>query len=368
MVETSTPSPQPIGALNLQGLNTDDYLKAEVKLSVEEKAALATYLAAGLKSDGGKSFTQAEAILRLMTWNGEPRVVEAMAKAAAANPNTPHSIAWALANDDEAAATIILEACAALSDADLVSIVQNSDNAVKMRAIARRESVSEEVSKSLIDHGDEDTAHTLLANAGARISDDAYGAVLDRFGQSERIQEGIIGRAVISAPVAQRLSAAVNPVLAGRLADKLAAQGPAAPGYVEHHSEAEWERRLAMMIADKSLNETKLVRNLCLGNFEFFARALAALSKSPYPEVRASLLETPPVMTSLWLGAGLPLDWLSIAAAAVTALIQIDRTTDKTDRALFTRNITERTQANLRADKIALTEAQRRFFTPPKGR
>lgn len=345
-----------------QSLTTADYLAAEAKLTAEEKAALASHLAASLGATASKNFAEAEAVLRLMTWNAEPRVIEAMAKAAAGNPNTPRSIAWALANDDETAAAMVLEMCASLADDDLVSLVQSGSASSKMCAIARRATVSEEVSKSLVAHGDEDAVHTLLANAKAKISDDAYGTALDRFGQSERIQEGLIGRPALSAPLAQRLSAHCSPQFKDRLAARLAAQAPTTmPGYFEALSDAEWAAALALMVRDKSASEA-LVRQVFQGNLEFFVRALAAWSKAPYAEVRAAALAEPPALASFWTSAALAKDWLPVAVAAVAALIHVDQNAGKADQDLFSRNIVARTQANLKTAKVTLTDAQKRFL------
>ena len=156
---TPTSSSQAISALNPQGLTMADYLKAEPRLSVEQKAGLASYLATGLNAQGSSAedFAQAESILRMLAWNAEPPIVDAMARAAAANPNTPGSLAWALANEDDVAAERVLEVAGALSDADLVSIVESSSNQAKLGAIARRPAVSAEVSRSLAHHGDEAT-------------------------------------------------------------------------------------------------------------------------------------------------------------------------------------------------------------------
>lgn len=351
-----------------QSLTTADYLAAEARLTDEEKAVLATHLAGSLGVPGGAvaAFEEAEAVLRLMTWNSEPRVVEAMAKAAAANPHTPRSLAWALANDDEAAATLVLEACAALSDEDLVSLVQSSENSGKMCAIARRTKVSEEVSRSLVGHGNEDAIHTLLANAKAQIPDDAYGTALDRFGQSARIQEGIVGRPVLSASLAQKLSASMSPEFKAKLAGKLAELIPM-PGYVVERSEEDWIKHLAPQITNRSLTEIHLVRQLTFGHLEFFARALAALSGASYAEVRAGVLDTLPAFAPYWQAARLPKDWLPVAEAAVTAVIQVDRTVGKADEDLFARNILSRTQANIKAARITLSDSQRRLFMKPGG-
>lgn len=360
--------------LHLQDLKTADYLKAEPRLTVDQKAALARYLARGLTtgSGGGEDVANAEAILRLLIWNAEPQVAEAMARAAAENPNTPRSLAWALANDEEAAAVLVLEACAALADADLLSIVQSSENFGKMNAIARRSSVSADVSRSLVHHGNEGTAQTLLDNAKAQIPEDAFGSLLDRFGRSEGIQEAIIDREAVFPSITRRLSDSMtNPRLEGKLAARHhpPAEAPIGlPGFVIERSEEEWNQRLSRMMAEKSLTESMLVRTLCNGDFDFFARALAELTRSPTEATRRQLLESPSGLQAVWSQASLLADWLSVASAALSALVQIDRATGKSDRELFARNVVDRTLANLKAEKVALSAGQLRVFAPPRAR
>jgi hypothetical protein len=367
---SSGPTGRQISDLQLHDLNTADYLKVEGKLSPEQKVALATYLARTLPpppSEGsdGQSGTEAEAILRLIIWNGEPMVVEATALAAALNPHTPRSLAWALANDDEAAAAPILEKCASLGEADLVSIVENCRNFMKMNSIARRPNVSANVSRSLVHHGDETTTQTLLENLKADIPEDAYGAALDRFGASERIQESIVGREELFPAVIARLS---QSDLSSRLKEELAKRAPSVvggslPGFPSGESEEEWDQSISSMISAKTLSEARLAQSLCNGNFDLFARALARLTGVPLARVRAQLIQDAgESLPPLWLEASLRPDWLPVAKAALSALIEIDRTSSKSDRDLFIRNVCSLALANLRADKVTLTEAQRRVF------
>jgi uncharacterized protein (DUF2336 family) len=339
--------------LQLHNLQTADYLKAEPKLTVEQKSALASHLARGLKNSGGAGSGaadngDAEAILRLLVWNAEPPVIEAMARAAAVNPNTPRSVAWALANDEESVAVLVLEACAALADADLVSIVQSSENFGKMGAIARRSDVSADVSRSLVRHGNENTAKILLGNARADIPEDAFGLARDRFRGSEHLQKAIIDRKA--------------GLPSSSMSDPPAETPMALPGFVTERSEDEWHQRLSQMIADKALTEAQLVRMLCNGDFDFFARGLAALTQATAEEAHRRLLSTPSDLPAIWSKAALPMAWLPVAVSALSALIDVDRATGKSDRQLFARNVHERTLANLKAAKVVLNDAQRRFF------
>jgi len=369
-VEPTKPSsPHNDGAapLNLGGLNTADYLKAEAKLTIEEKSAFATGLARALNVQSGDTahFTEAEAILRLLIWNAEPRVVEAIGNAVAGNPHAPKSLAWALANDDEAAALPVLQSFAGLSDDDLVAIVENSGNFSKMGAIAARSTVSEQISRSLVKHGDESTMQSLLANVKAVIPEEAFGHMLDRFGEHARVQEGVADREGLSASIAQRLAESGNASVTAKL--ELRRQTPKfarVPGYLdETTSEEELERQVSKSVADKSINELGLVHHLCLGEFDFFCRALSAMTGSTKNEVCARILESPSDhLAQYWDQAALPLTWLPIACAAASALIQIDENYSKNDRQLFSKNIIDRTVAILKADKFTMNDAQRRFF------
>ncbi|MGZ5907041.1 MAG: DUF2336 domain-containing protein [Reyranella sp.] len=336
-----------VGDLNLQGLKTADFLRAEGKLTPEQKSGLATHLAAKMDPSrlSAEDFANAEAILRLLVWNSEAHVVEVLARVAAANPHTPKSIAWALANDEEAAAAPILESSTALTDSDLVAIVESSDSPSKMGAIARRATVSAEVSRSLAEKGDESAVRALLANPNAVVPEDATERVRNRFSESSEMRNAIAAWKERSMPLATP------------------------PGYVDIRTQDELDARFAQLKAQKSLNEFLLVGELCLGNFDFFCRALAALAKASGDDVCAAVARSPVTeLPAFWARAGLPIDWLPIARAAVTAVTQIDAEVGKSDRQIFARNIVDRTLTLLRADKITLNDAQRRFFVRQGGR
>ena len=355
--------------LNLHGLSTADYLKVEPVLSVGQKTALATRLATSLNAQGSDpdESANAEAILRVIVWNAEASVIASMAQAAADNPNTPHSLAWALANDEEAAAMPILKASTALSDTDLVAIVEATESSSKMGAIAGRSTVGVEVSRSLARCGDENTVHLLLGNANADIPDDAYASMLDRHGQHERIQAGIIGRDALSSRIATRLSGMVSGGLADQLAQRHQVAAPAdlpfPVGVMDGLNAEDLDELVAEMVVEGSINASFLVRKLCLGNFEFFCRALAAKAQTPNDEVRAGVAASAAdYLPALWEKAALSVEWLPVASAAVTTLVHIDQNYGKADPEVFRKNIVDRTVAALKADKHVLTDAQKKVL------
>jgi len=362
---------------SMQGLSTAAYVKAEPLLPAEHKAALAMHLAAALNAPGDDpaDVADAESILRLVIWNNEGSVVESIARAAANNPNMPNSLAWALANDDEAVAMPILEGSASLSDTDLIAIVEAADNAAKMGAIARRSSVSAAVSRSLALHGNEDTAHILLKNVNADIPEDALANILDRHEQHKKILDSMVGRDALSAAIAERLLDKVSPELADDLvARHLAADQPSADlnlpridpnimGYRDEASPEDLDGLISQMIAQKEITAELLVQKICQGYFEFFSAALAFTSKLSHNDVRERLRESPSkALPDLWKSASLSVDWLPVASAAVSAFIFAHKNYNKSDVLLFRRNISDRALANLTAEKRKISDQQMKLL------
>ena len=365
------------GALGLHGLSTEDYLKAEALLPLEQKAALAARIASIINAaDGGtEASEQGESILRLIIWNAEPAVILAAAQAVAANPNSPRSVAWALANDDDDAAKVVLEASGALGDEDLVAIVESSGNATKMTAIARRSSVSQDVSSSLANHGDEATVNALLQNTGAQISDDAMDSILDRHGDLESVQAGMIDRAQVSESILKRLSSVLGPELAEKLASRH--PGITAPatgqfptrsdkkvvGLPDGMSDEDRDRQIAYMVTRKSITAQVLIGKIFQGHFAFVCQALAALSESSAEELFTKLQDAPAQsLADVWKAASLPPDWAPATGIALASLVHINQLYSKADTELFRRNIVDRTTANIRMEKITLGPDQRKFF------
>jgi uncharacterized protein (DUF2336 family) len=349
--------------LALQGLSTAAYLKAEPQLPDEHKAAFATHLAAALNApgDSAEDIAEAESILRVIIWNTDGAIAESIAQAAANNPNIPNSLAWALANDDEPVAMPILESSLALSDADLVAIVESSENFTKMGAIARRPSVSADVSRSLALHGDENTAHLLLKNANADIPEDAMTCILDRHEHDQQIMNDMAERDSLSSVIAERLRSAMSPE---------PAPGPTLPridrtimGYRDEPSLEAMSDQISQMIERNEITAELLVLKICQGYFEFFSGALASLAKLPKQDVQDRLLEAPAKhLPDFWKAGVLGIEWLPLAKAAMASFIFVHKNYSKSDIPIFRRNIVDRTMANLKAEKHKLSSEQVRFF------
>ncbi|MFT4074281.1 MAG: DUF2336 domain-containing protein [Asticcacaulis sp.] len=98
-----------------------------------------------------------------------------------------------LAADDIAVAEPILTRSKALTETDLLHIVstQGQDH---LRAVSKRETVSEHISGVIVNRGDDDTLHTLLSNDGARLSRASNEQVVQRAQSNPALHEVVVNR------------------------------------------------------------------------------------------------------------------------------------------------------------------------------
>lgn len=219
-------------------------------------------------------------------------------------PFLPQRIARSLADDIEAIAVPVLKNSIVLTDEDLVSIIGEGSH-LKQLAIAGRPAVSEVVSGALVDTGDKEVVGTLLANAGAAISEPSLHAVVDAHGEETDIQALMIERWTLPIAVKERL---VN-LVSGNLRDHLIAKHSFPEVLVDQMVLHGRERALVQaLMAAKSVHEiesaamrlflkgaltpTLLLRTLCLGRLDLFEVLIGTLARVPI-QTTAGVLADP---------------------------------------------------------------------------
>ncbi|PWE17020.1 hypothetical protein DDZ18_09960 [Marinicauda salina] len=105
----------------------------------------------------------------------------------------PRDLILQLARDAIEVAAPVLQGSSALSEEDLVAIVEEASQQ-HMRAISQREDVSEKVSEAIVEHGDDETVATLVSNDNASLSRRVYEEVTRRAQESETLQAPLVGR------------------------------------------------------------------------------------------------------------------------------------------------------------------------------
>jgi len=108
--------------------------------------------------------------------------------------SAPKGIVNQLARDDIAVAAPVLARSAALDDADLMAIVDESGQQ-HMAAISSRASVSVGLADKLVERGDDTVLKALAENAGATLSRAAAETMVDRASRNEALQGPLVSRA-----------------------------------------------------------------------------------------------------------------------------------------------------------------------------
>ncbi|WP_025898267.1 DUF2336 domain-containing protein [Sneathiella glossodoripedis] len=240
----------------------------------------------------GHSFTdkerqEAEQIFRLLVSDAEVLVRQTLAETLKSLPELPHDIAYSLANDISDVATPMLSFSEALSDDDLAEII-SSKSSEHQAAIAGRANVSEAISDKLADTGNEDVVATLMQNDTAKISEKTFEKVLDKFGESEKVNAPMAQRSSLPITVTERLVSLVSDKLREHLVSHhdmspetatdliLASREKTMIGLLkEGTSEGELVRLIDQLYENGRLTPTIILRALCVGDIDFFEHALS---------------------------------------------------------------------------------------------
>ncbi len=134
-----------------------------------------------------------DSVMTQLTSDMETLVRAEIAQAISATRHAPMGLLRKLASDDIEVAEPILTNSTALTETDLMHIVstQGQDH---LRAVSKRESVSESISGIIVDRGDDHTLHTLLSNDGARLSRESNETVVARAQANPALHEVVVNR------------------------------------------------------------------------------------------------------------------------------------------------------------------------------
>lgn len=271
----------------------------------------------------------------------------------------PHDVAVKLANDIDLVAIPMIEASAVLTDDDLVTIVRR-DGVEKQAAVARREAVSEPVSAALVETRQELVVATLMANDGARISEDTLNRAIDLFADSERVTTPMVQRRRLPLSVAVRLVGLVSDRLKEHLvthhqlpddvaADLVIQTRERATANLISQGRASLDRPMDIETLVRQLHEngalttTLILRAICVGDIAFIEQALAQMSGVPITNTRILLHDSGPMgLRSLCSKAGLPEAVYRAIRIAFEVARELERDGLAQDQARFCRVMLER--------------------------
>jgi uncharacterized protein (DUF2336 family) len=297
----------------------------------------------------------AEDIVRAFLQDAVSGVREALAQSLKTNPDVPHDVALTLARDIADVAVPFVQSSPALSDADLLDIIKESEVRTQV-AIARRPSVSETVSAALVDKGHEEVVATLVSNDGAQISDKTLTAIVEQHGSSAAVAGVMAVRTRVPVAIAERLvhrifdelwsALAGTQTLAEDVVSDLILQAreratvALLPAGTAHF---DVDALVAHLHANNRLTPSIILRAVCMGDVRFLEAALAELATIPLENSRRLIEEGGDAGLARLLDAcKLPNQLLPILHSALEIARETGYDGGPNDRERYRNRVTER--------------------------
>jgi len=165
-------------------------------------------------------------ILGTVARSMETEVRMELARRLATIAEAPRELVVQLAHDDEVSvAAPILENSSALTQEDLLDIIERCGNAHRA-VVATRPDVDETISDALVDHGNDKVVGVLMGNKEACISPKTIEKVAFRATDNEDLQAPLIGREDLPADVMHEMYWAVSGKLRTRILERSAELDP----------------------------------------------------------------------------------------------------------------------------------------------
>jgi uncharacterized protein (DUF2336 family) len=241
-----------------------------------------------------RELTVAEQILRVLVRDTELSVREALTNALKDNPQVPHDIVIALARDVDSVALPIIESSDVLTDTDLIALVQSAKHANRPTAVARRKTVSKEVSAVLAETHNPQVVTQLVKNTRAVITEETLQAILREHGKNQEVTSTIAQRPDLPVTVVEKVITLVSDTLAESLRMHYSVSAGTIAAETEKTREIatlklvdgqtntrDVEKLVEQLQVFGRLTPSIILTSLCRGNLHFFETSLARLSNIP---------------------------------------------------------------------------------------
>ncbi|MCH9011782.1 MAG: DUF2336 domain-containing protein [Proteobacteria bacterium] len=297
----------------------------------------------------------AEDIFRKLAKDVELRVREALASHLKNSPELPHDVAMALAKDVDSVSLPMIKFSEVLTDEDLIEIVRGQ-GAAKQVAVAQRPSVSPRVADALVDTGNEKAVARLVANDGAKLTEKLLGRVMDEYQESDSVSDSLARRpnmpAAVSAQLVEKLSERlqdfllsthdVSPDVASNLI--LQTRERATMSLVDYGStDTELDNLVDQLMRRDRLTPSLLLRSICMGDINFFERAIARLADLPLQNARILIHDQGLLgLESIYMKADLPKRLFPAFRAGIELVRETDYDGGPNDRSRFIERMLER--------------------------
>jgi uncharacterized protein (DUF2336 family) len=236
----------------------------------------------------------AEQIMRILVKDTEISVRENLAIRLRDNPYVPVDIIMTLANDVDMIASTVLEHSPVLSDSDLISVVNSCKSIRKQSAVAKRNPVSEALSRALVATHIPEVVSKLTRNLNANIPVEAYQEIIRDHAKNQEIMHAVSERPNLPVTVVEKVITLVSESVASSLQKKYNISQTVIEAETEktreiatlslvdgEHNKYDIEKLVDQLRSFNRLTPSIILTSLCRGNLYFFETSLARLSSIP---------------------------------------------------------------------------------------
>jgi uncharacterized protein (DUF2336 family) len=308
----------------------------------------------------------AEHIFRLLMKDATLAVRQTLAERVKANDAIPRDIVLHMAHDVERVSLPILQASTVLSDADLVRIVESSDEISKLMAIAKRPAVSDRVSVALVETSYPQVVSTLLTNETATISERTLGKIIDDFGSQSDVIGAMVDRFPMPVAIVEKLIAQATDAVAAELKAKYnLTDAQIEKDTVGTREDAvmkllasdvglpEIEQLVAQMANESRLSASIVMTSLCRGYLNFFRAAIARLANVPTTNATKLLSDKGDLGTrALYMRSGLPESMYDAVRLLLVVAHELEHEQVKPGTSLFANRAVERLLAHAQEQEV----------------
>lgn len=320
-------------------LSEDDIQKL-IKSPFDRKIEITKKIADYYKKGGfdEQQMITAAKIFGTLVKDTETKIRKTLAEAIKDQPDIPRDVILSLAKDVQEVSIPVLQFSEILTDADLIEIVNSTDDVEKQKSISKREEVSEDLSGALIETHNEAVVDTLLQNDGADLSDEEYEQIVEEFGDKEDIMGSMVERSSLPIAVVESLADRISDTIYNSLKDKHQDAFVRMESVIKQSkdvatmkvmgirsNDSEYYQFCQLMEKLKICDDLAPIYALCMGNLNIFEVKIARITQTPVLNIRTLLQDSSNKgFRVLYKRANLPEDLAIAAEVLISSLRKID--------------------------------------------
>jgi uncharacterized protein (DUF2336 family) len=293
------------------------------------------YTAEGENALSPQEVRIANDIFRLLLTRASVLVRAMLAMNLSQTSKLPPELARQMANDVDEVAAPVLQYTEVLSDDDLIAIIRSLADTEKLRAIAKREKVSEKVSEALVSTSIDPVVSELIKNEGADIKPQTFEHITLHFQDNAEVIESLFLRNSLPPNVVDKVVSHISEAMRKDFERKYGNLSEISE--INKALDQSLELTRLKMLGLKSTDEDllKLIKQLdengnlppvsalVTGNLQLFEVSLSRSLQIPVSNVHI-LLQDPSGFETIYRKARLPENLFDACALAVRAIREME--------------------------------------------